>query len=122
MENFLKEKIQQDFLDCVRLDKAILMGQIPKESGTLILFDLIDYVKSDIATLDKESWIMLNEAERKLLNDGEKRKDLIRENRRTRDSSERRDLEIAILREDYTTCKGILYFIQNICYKKGWFQ
>ena len=122
MEGFLKQKLQKDFLDCIELDKAILVGQVQKETGTLILFDLIDYVKSDIATMDKESWLILCEAEKKILDENEKRKEQVIYNRRAKDASEKRDLELVLLREDYQTCKQILYFLQNLCYAKGWFQ
>lgn len=122
MENFLKQKLQQDFLDCVSIDKAILLGNLPKESGTLMLFDLIDHVKSDIATMDKETWEILIKAENKIRDENDKRKDLLFENRRVRDSSEKRELELARLREDYQACKATLYFIQNLCYKKGYFM
>jgi hypothetical protein len=122
MENFLRVKLQKDFLDCIELDKAILLGNIRKEEGTLMLFDLIDYVKSDIATMDRASWDILCEAERKILDENEKRKDLIIEHKRVKDSSERRDLEITLLREDYKACKEMLYFLQNLGFKAGWFQ
>jgi hypothetical protein len=122
MENFLKHKLQQDFYDCTQIDKAILLGNVKKEEGTLILFDLIDYVKSDIATMDKTTWEILCDAERKILDENEKRKDLIKDNRRVRDSSEKRDLEITLLREDYRACKAMIYFMQSLCYKQGWFQ
>jgi len=122
MESFLKIKLQRDFIDCVDLDKAILTGAVQKETGTLILFDLIDYVKSDIATMDKASWDILNEAEKKILAENDSRKEKIKENKRVKDSSEKRDLELVLLREDYQACKALLYFIQNLCFKQGWFQ
>jgi len=122
MENFLKQKLQQDYLDCVAVDKAILMGTIRKEEGTLILFDLLDYVKSDIATMDKVSWEILIKAEGKILEENEKRKDLLFKDRRVRDSSEKRELELSMLREDYSSCKAMLYFIQNLAYTQGWFS
>lgn len=121
MEHFLKKKLQQDFTDCITVDKSIAVGHIRKEEGTLILFDMIDYVKSDIATMDKKSWEILNKAEEKLLEDNEKRKEKL-SIKKPRDSAERRNLQIARLGEDYLTCKQILYFIQNLCYEKGWFQ
>jgi hypothetical protein len=122
MENFLKQKLQQDYLDCVAVDKAILMGTIRKEEGTLILFDLLDYVKSDIATMDKTSWEILLKAEGQILEENEKRKDLLFKDRRVRDSSEKRELELSMLREDYQSCKAMLYFIQNLAYTQGWFS
>lgn len=121
-KNFLKQKLQQDFLDCITVDKGIVLGTIPKESGTLILFDLIDYVKSDIATMDKVSWEILMKAEQSIKAQNEKDKLALYGNRRAKDSSEKRELDVKMLREDYKTCKAMLYFIQNLCYEKGWFR
>jgi hypothetical protein len=109
-------------MDCVSIDKGILLGTIRKEEGTLMLFDLLDYVKSDVATMDKETWEMLVNAEKKILEENEKRKDELFKDRRVRDSSEKRELELSMLREDYQACKAMLYFIQNLAFKKGWFQ
>jgi len=120
-ENFLKLKLQRDFLDCVNVDKAVIMGGIRKEEGTMILFSLIDIVKSDIATMDKDTWDLLNKAEKTLLEDNNKRKEVYKQ-RKPRDSAEKRNLQINLLMEDYLSCKEILYFIQNLAYKKGWFQ
>jgi len=122
MESFLKQKLQQDFLDCIAIDKSIVMGNLRTTEGTLILFDLLDHVKSDIATMDKETWELLNQAERKFMLDCAQRKYEIQKDRRIKDSSDKRSLELELLREDYKTCKELLYFIQNLCWKQGWFQ
>lgn len=122
MENFLKQKLQQDFADCITIDKAIVMGTLRSTEGTLILFDLLDHVKSDIATMDKATWDILNKAEQKIAEENRKRKNLLSKDRRIKDSSEKRELELELLREDYKTCKELLYFIQNLCWKQGWFQ
>lgn len=122
MEGFLKQKLQLDFSDCWDLDKEIILGNVQKETGTLKLFNLIDRVKSDIATMDNESWLILCDAEKKILDENEKRKEQVIYNRRVKDASEKRDLELVLLREDYQMCKQLLYFIQSLCFTKGWFQ
>lgn len=115
-------KLQQDFMDCIQVDKAIMLGSIKTETGTLILFDLIDYVKSDIATMDSASYDILLEGEGRILKETENRKNIIFKNKKAKDASEKRELEGAMLREDYQSCKAMLYFIQNLAYKQGWFQ
>jgi hypothetical protein len=120
--NFLEKKLQDDFMDCVRLDKAILLGQVSKDQGTMMLFDLIDYVKQDIATLDEKSWDILQDAEKEILEEVAIKKDQIEMDRKTKDAGERREKEMRLLREDYLACKVILQFCQQLCYQKGWFQ
>jgi len=122
MESFLKQKLQKDFIDCVNVDKAIVVGSIQKAEGTLILFDLLDYIGSDIASLDQEAWTVLKKAEKKIFEENEKRKDSLFMNKKPKDSSERREVQLDMLREDYRACKEVLFFIQNLCYEKGWFR
>lgn len=109
-------------MDCVSVDKAILMGSIAKETGTLVLFDLIDYLKSDVATMDGDSYDILLEAEKRILKETDDRKHIIFKGKKAKDASEKRDLEAAMLREDYASCKAMIYFLQNLCWEKEWFQ
>jgi hypothetical protein len=111
-----------DFSDCVTVDKGILLGNIAREPGTLMLFDLIDYVKSDIATMDSDTWEILMKAEKEIKEQNNKDKLALFGNKRAKDSSQKREMEMALLREDYKACKAMLYLIQSICYLKGWFQ
>lgn len=122
MDNFMLKKLQKDFLDCIDIDKAIVVGSIPKAEGTLILFDLIDYVVADIASMDEASWNYLKEAEKEIVKRNEERKVKLFGNRKPKDSSQAREFEVDLLREDYRACKEILYFVQNLCYEKGWFR
>lgn len=122
MENFLKEKLQQDYMDCVRIDKAISAGLIDKEEGVHILYDLIDYVRSDIATMDEVSFEILTAGIKRIEEESEKRKVKIEGYYKPKDASERRDTDYFLMVEDYKTAKEILFLMQNLCYKKGWFQ
>jgi len=121
-KDFLKTKLQRDFSDCVNLDKTIVLGSMSKESGTLMLFDLLDHVKSDIATLDEEAYNILKKAEEQMRKKRDLEKYHLYKGRSLRDSAEKRDLQMMMLREDYKTCKELMYFIQNLCYTRKWFK
>lgn len=119
--SFIIDKLRQDYIDAMDIDKHIVTGQIRKEEGVLILYDFIDYIRGDIASLDEGAWERLREAETKLREANINLKKKMNYLERAKDAAEKREAQHALLREDYKCCKAVLFFIQNLCTEMGWF-
>lgn len=118
----MTDKLKKDFSDSMTIDKAILLGELGQDVGTIVLYDMIDYIKKDIQTMSEKAAKLLEKAVEEVNKDREKKKESIRKASSPGDSAEMRDLEMALLREDYEACKRILFFIQNLAFREGWFE
>ena len=119
----LRQKFMKDFFDAHECDKAITTGELDLVTGTLMLRDLLEYVRKDIETLDQDAKIKLDDAIKKLdkINKDEKEKIKTRFPQ-PEDSEEERSLKYKMLVEDHRRYKKELFFIQDLAYGKGWFD
>lgn len=116
-------KLLEDFANANAIDNSIITRQLDIESGVEILRDMIKKVRDDIKTLDETTiWKNLNEKILELDNTNMLRKKKIQEGTTTNDSIDKRHLELLLLREDHQRYKQELVIIQNLCYRKGWFD
>jgi len=118
----MKQKLIADFFEAVAVDRAITKNEISLEDGILILEDMIKYVRDDIKTLDESGYNELVEKGKNLSALNTQRKNKIKENQKPEDSIDERNFKRKLLKEDHNRFKRELVHIQDICYKKGWFD
>ena len=75
----LKQKFVKDFFDAVEIDKAITKNELDIITGTIMLKDMIIYVRKDIETLDENSYKSLKKIVEKLDETNSKRKQKIKQ-------------------------------------------
>lgn len=119
----MKEKLIRDFFEADNIDKLMVKGQLDLETGIYILKDMINDVENDISTMDKEACGLLKKEINAVdLVNKRQKEELIKKNPEFEDSIEERSFKLGLLRLDHKKYKRILLFIQNLCYKKGWFD
>jgi ABC-type phosphate/phosphonate transport system substrate-binding protein len=119
----MKEKIITDFFDAVDIDKAITRNEIDIVTGTLMLKDMLSYVRKDIETLDEEAKKKFDDAIVKLDKTNKERKEKLKEKGiPPEDGIDERILKSRLLKEDHRRYRQELFFIQDLAYKKGWFD
>jgi hypothetical protein len=116
-------KLLEDFANANAIDNSIITKQLDIETGVEILRDMIKKVRDDIKTLDETViWKNLESKIKELDNTNIIRKKKLQENVTPNDSIDKRHLELSLLREDHQRYKQELVIIQNLCYRKGWFD
>lgn len=115
-------KLLEDFSNANAIDNSLITRQIDIENGVDIFSDMIKKVRMDIKTLDEQAYNTLEQKVKELDEQNILRKNQIKNKTVTNDSIERRQLELKLLREDHGRYKQELVIMQNICYKKGWFD
>ena len=117
------KKLVQDFLEADEIDKLIIKEQVGYDPGVRILRNMLLNVIDDIRTLDKECFDALTKKIDELDALNVKRKQEIKINaEKPEDSIGERKLSSALLMEDYSKYHKVLNIIQNLVYKKGWFD
>ena len=118
----MKQKLIQDFFDADEIDRLIAKKQIDIDPGVEILKDLITKVRNDIRILDEEANRTLNNKNKELDNKNLLRKKELEEKLPAYDSIDERNKRRRILQEDYNRYKQEMLIIQDLCYRKGWFD
>lgn len=119
----MKEKLIRDFFEADAIDKLIIKGQVDLETGIFVLKDMISYIRHDVSTMDKEAYKLLEKEIHALDGLNIKRKEEIKaKTPEPEDSVEKRQLDNKLLKADHNKYKREMLFIQNLCYKKGWFD
>jgi polyhydroxyalkanoate synthesis regulator phasin len=119
----LKEKFVKDFMDAHTIDKAITTGEIDIVSGTIVLKDLLTFVRKDIGTLDTDAKNKLEGAISDLDKKNRKRKEEIKNKYPVpEDAEEERILKYRMLKEDHIRYRQEIFYIQDLAYNKGWFD
>ena len=119
----MKEKIITDFFDAINIDKAITRNEVDIVTGTLMLKDMISYIRKDIETLDEDAKKKLDIAITKLDKTNNERKEKLKERSLPpEDGIDERILKARLLKEDHRRYRQELFFIQDLAYKKGWFD
>ena len=119
----MKEKIITDFFDAVEIDKSITRNELDLVTGTLMLKDMLSYIRKDIETLDEDAKKKLDNAIVKLDQTNKERKDKLKERSiPPEDGIDERILKSRLLKEDHRRYRQELFFIQDLAYKKGWFD
>jgi len=119
----MKQKLVQDFFEAVEVDKLITKGQVDLETGIFVLRDMIAYVRDDIATMDKEAYKLLEKEVHQLGEQNKKWKDeQTAKTPEMEDDIDQRNFDRRLLKADHQKYKRELLFIQNLVYKKGWFD
>ena len=104
------------------IDNSIITRQLDIENGVEILRDMIKKIRGNIKTLDKQASDILEEKIKELDEKNRIRKEQIENRMKPNDSIDKRHLTLTLLREDHNRYKHELKTIENICYKKGWFD
>lgn len=118
----MQQKLIQDFFDADEIDRLIAKKQLDIDPGVEILKDLIKKVRDDIRIMDEEKSKIL-EAKNKELNEKNTiRKKELESKLLASDSIDERNKRRRLLQEDYNRYKQEMLIIQEICYRKGWFD
>lgn len=118
----MKDKLVQDFFEAEGVKKLITKKQVDVDPGVHILDEMLQYVRQDIETLDKESKQKLDKKIGELKTINKQRKEYIEKNTEVNDPIDQRNLDRKLLMEDFDLCKKELLFIQNLGYLVGWFD
>ena len=121
--NVMVNKLIQDFLEVDNINKLIIKKQITLEDGIPILSDLTQDVIDDITILDTATSEKLGEKIKQLNIANNTRKDEIKNHsRKPEDSIDERNLKIKLLKEDHLKYRRMITILQEIIYRKGWFE
>jgi hypothetical protein len=119
----MTQKLMQDFFEAHEIDKLIIKEQLGYDPGVRVFKNMIRNVVDDIKTLDKKTYEQLNEKIGDLNKTNiERKKQIEAKVEEPEDSISRRALSSTLLIEDYKKYHKILNLIQDISYKKGWFD
>lgn len=119
----MQQKLVKDFFEAIEVDRLITKGQLDIEIGIPILKDMIQYVIEDINTMDEKTKTSLDISLNQLDKNNMERKDSIKQKIGEPDNSiDERNIKRRLLSEDHNKYKKTLVFIQELCYKKGWFD
>ena len=119
----LQQKLVNDFFEAHEIGKLIIKKQLNLDPGVGIFKDMIDFIVNDIGTLDKKTYDELNSKISELNKTNISRKEKIKNTTDPpQDSFDNHRLNVLLLMEDYRKYHHILNIIQNLCYKKGWFD
>ena len=121
--NVMVNKLIQDFLEVDNINKLIIKKQITLEDGIPILSALTQDVIDDITILDTATSEKLGEKIKQLNIANNTRKDEIKNHsRKPEDSIDERNLKIKLLNEDHLKYRRMITILQEIIYRKGWFE
>ena len=121
--SIMTQKLMQDFFEAHEIDKLIIKEQLGYDPGVRVFKNMIRNVVDDIKTLDKKTYESLNEKIADLNKTNiERKKQIEARVEEPEDSISRRALSSTLLIEDYKKYHTILNLIQDISYKKGWFD
>lgn len=119
----MQQKLVKDFFEAVEVDRLITKGQVDIEVGIPILKDMIQYVIEDINTLDQNAKKTLDNSLTQLDKSNVERKNSISKRiGEPDDSIDDRNLKRRLLFEDHNKYRHALVLIQELCFKKGWFD
>lgn len=119
----MKQKLVNDFFEADNVDKLIVKGQLDIETGIPILKEMTEYIVEDITTLDESARKLLDDKIKALDKANIERKDSItKQFGNPGDDIDDRNIKRVLLREDHRKYKKMLVIIQNLCYRKGWFD
>lgn len=121
--SIMTQKLMQDFFEAHEIDKLIIKEQLSYDPGVRVFKNMIHNVVDDIRTLDKKTYEQLNEKIADLNKTNvERKKQIEAKIEEPEDSISRRALSSSLLIEDYKKYHKILNLIQDLSYKKGWFD
>lgn len=119
----MKQKLINDFFEADNVDKLLVKGQLDVETGIPILNNMISYVIEDIGTMDEEAKKHLDVKLKELDKTNIDRKNSIsKQFGEPEDDLTDRNIKRILLKEDHKKYKKTLLIIQNLCYRKGWFD
>jgi len=119
----MTQKLVQDFFEAHEVDKLITKEQLAYDPGVRVFKNMIRNVIDDVKTLDKKTHEQLNGKIAELNKTNVERKKQIEANvEEPEDSIAKRSLSSTLLIEDYKKYHKILNLIQDMSYKKGWFD
>ena len=119
----MKQKFIQDFFDAHHVDKEITLGMRSIVDGTFVLLDMLQYIRKDIAVMDQEAKAQLELAIKKMDADNKKiKEEIIANTTPPEDKTEETEIMIKLLRKDHKRYRKELFWIQDMAFKKGWFD
>ena len=119
----MNQKLVKDFFEAVEVDRAITKKQIEIETGIPILRDMIQYVLEDINTKDQAAKGTVDLKIKELdVTNMERKESLKKRLGDPDDTIDDRNIKLYLLKEDHSKFKQELVVIQDLCYKKGWFD
>ena len=121
--SIMTKKLVQDFLEASEINNLITKEQLGFNPGVRVFKNMLRNVADDIKTLDNKVYEQLNEKIAVLNKTNIERKKQIKNNAGSpEDPIDERRLSSVLLIEDYKKYHRILNLIQDISYKKGWFD
>ena len=122
-QNVMISKLIQDFFEADGVNKLIIKRQVPLEDGILVISELTQDVIDDISILDQETYKKLDVKIKELNTSNNTRKNEIKTQvGKPEDTIEERNLKLKLLKEDHMKYRRLMTLIQEICYRKGWFE
>ena len=116
-------KLVNDFFEADGVNKYILKQQIQLEEGIPIIREMIQDIKDDIEILDQETSNKLNEKIKEInLTNNARKTEIKNQLGKPEDSIDERNLKLKLLKEDHQKYRRVLTIIQNLSYRKGWFE
>lgn len=123
MPNAMISKLIHDFFEADNVNKLIIKKQIPLEEGIPILSDMIQDIVDDFEIIDQEANSKLTEKTKELNQANNVRKAEIKKlSGLPEDDIDERNLKLKLLKEDHQKYRRMLTIIQDISYRKGWFD
>lgn len=118
----MQQKLIQDFFDADEVDRLMAKKQIDIDPGVDILKDLIKKVREDIRIMDEDTKGKLDIKIKELNDKNMVRKKELETKILVNDSIDERNKRRRLLQEDYNRYRQELVIIQELCYRKGWFD
>jgi len=123
----MQQKLVKDFFKADDVKSLIISKQLDLYPGVEIYKEFIQIVRDDIKTMDEEANKVLEEKNKNLNNRNNTKKKEIeqsyKQNLMTDPNIDKRNLlDYPLLQEDFKRYQEEQLFIQDLCYRKGWFD
>jgi len=118
----MKSKLINDFFKADDIKHLIQTYKVDIDPGVEILNNLMQNIRDDIDTMDEDTKKQLDAKRKEINNITKERKEYLKARIQIEDDIDQRNLDRKILMQDFTRLKKEMLFIQNLAYKKGWFD
>jgi len=117
----MKDKFVSDFFDAMEIVKLITRSQLDLANGTVILSDMLSYVRKDLETMDADAKKQLDGIVKQLdVRNSKRKEEIIKSYPEPEDTIEEAQLKAKLLSEDHKRYRQELFWIQDLAFNKGW--